>query len=70
LNGEHSKKCQYRNGIKLGNNKGIDSRNNTEIEDITVKFKRKSSDMALEKIWLMPIKIWQTVRDDMAAKYP
>ncbi len=35
------------------------------MKDITEIFKKRLSDMAVDKIWLAPMKIWSMVRDEM-----
>jgi len=73
--GEHSTNCYAMNGVKPtkpcdeGESKWeikkLKSEMNNVTEDITVLFKKRCAELALEKIWLTPMKIWEIVRDEM-----
>ena len=65
--GEHSTNCYAMNGVKptkhydegedkldCDNTLGIENKNGTN--DITVLFKKRCAELALEKIWLTPMK--------------
>ena len=44
--------------------------NDTEakIVDIGTQFKKACAELALDKIWLHPLKIWELLRDKLAPK--
>ena len=66
LSGHHTKICQNRNGIGAIN--GTTEEGNQEVtnmRDITELFKNRLTELAVEKIWLAPMKIWSMVRDEM-----
>ena len=68
MTGEHTTVCKANNGIKPENADGMDSGKDVKIEDISAQFKKRCADLAVEKIWLQPLKIWELVRDDMVPK--
>ncbi len=70
MTGEHTEVCKANNGIKPENADGMDSGKVAKIEDISTQFKKRCADLAVEKIWLQPLKIWEIVRDDMVPKIP
>ena len=41
-----------------------------KIVDIGTQFKKACAELALDKIWLQPLKIWELVRDEMDPKCP
>ncbi len=74
--GEHSTNCYAMNGVKptkhydewddkLACINTMRSENKNGTNDITVLFKKRCAELALEKIWLTPMKIWEIVRDEM-----
>ena len=74
--GEHSNNCCAMNGVKptklydegedkLACIKTLGNENKNGTNDITVLFKKRCAELALEKIWLTPMKIWEIVRDEL-----
>ena len=74
--GEHSTNCYAMNGVKptkhyderddkLGCINTMRSENKNGTNDITMLFKKRCAELALEKIWLTPMNIWEIVRDEM-----
>ena len=73
--GEHSTNCYAMNGVKPTKhydeqddksaciNKLRENKNGTN--DITVLFKKRCAELALDKIWLTPMNIWEIVRDEL-----
>ena len=45
--------------------KTLGNENKNGTNDITVLFKKRCAELALEKIWLTPMKIWEIVRDEL-----
>lgn len=35
----------------------------SNFDDITIQLKKRCAKIALDKIWLMPVKVWETVWD-------
>ena len=66
---EHTEECKANNGIKPENAVHLENESDIKIKDIGSDFKMRCADMALEKNWLQPLKIWETVRDEMVAPY-
>ncbi len=54
------------NGVK--SETAGDSQSN--FEDITILFKKRCAEVALDKIWLTPGKVWEMVRDELVGKMP
>ena len=77
VSGEHSELCKQKNGIKPTN---FSSRNKTteaKIKDVSEEFKKRLVELATEKIWLAPMKIWNIARNkivsagnDVALSFP
>ena len=61
MTGEHTKNCKANNRIKPENADGMDSDKDARIEDISAQFKKLCAALAVEKIWLQPLKIWERV---------
>ncbi len=40
------------------------------FEDITIQFKKRCTEVALDKIWLTPAKVWEIVHDELVGKLP
>ena len=40
------------------------------FEDITIQFKKRCAEVALDKIWLTPAKVWEIVHDELVGKFP
>ena len=66
LSGEHSQNCIAMNGVK--SETAVDSQSN--FEDITIQFKKRCAEVALDKIWLTAAKVWEVVRDELVGKLP
>ncbi len=67
VSGEHSELCKQKNGIKPTN---FSSRNKTteaKIKDVSEEFKKRLVELATEKIWLAPMKIWNIVHDEIVS---
>ena len=45
-----------------------DSQSN--FEDITILFKKRCAEVAFDKIWLTPAKVWEIVHDELVRKLP
>ena len=45
------------NGVK--SETAVDSQSN--FEDFTIQFKKRCAEVALDKIWLTPAKVWEVV---------
>ena len=54
------------NGVK--SETAVDSQSN--FEDITIQFKKRCAEVALDKIWLTAAKVWEVVRDEQVGKLP
>ncbi len=66
LSGHHTDICRNKNGIGATN--GTTQEGNPEVSnmrDITELFKNRLMELAVDKIWLAPMKIWSMVRDEM-----
>ncbi len=65
LVGGHSEMCMRKNGIKSANytfpRKIGDEAN---LKDVTAEFKNRLVELALDKIWLAPMKIWCMVHEE------
>ena len=61
MTGEHTKNCKTNNRIEPENADGLDSDKVAKIEDISAQFKKLCAALAVEKIWLQPLKIWEMV---------
>ena len=70
LTGEHTNVCKANNGILPVNEEQSDNHTEAKIVDIGTQFKKACADLALDKIWLQPMKIWELVRDEMVPKCP
>ena len=40
------------------------------FEDITIQFKKRCAEVALDKIWLTAAKVWEAVRDELVGQLP
>ena len=66
LSGEHSQNCIKMNGVKSETSE----ESQANFEDITIQFKKRCAEVALDKIWLTPAKVWEIVRDELVGKLP
>ncbi len=66
LSGCHSENCTAMNGEQPAAAQQMQ----TSFEDITIQFKRRSAEVALDKIWLTPVKVWELVRDELVGNFP
>ncbi len=64
----HSEECRANNGIKTKNGLHSDQDREVEIEDNQADFKKRCAELALERIWLQPLKVWEIVRDEIVTK--
>ena len=48
----------------------MEESSDAKIEDISTEFSKRCAEQVVEKIFLQPLKIWETVRDKMVAKLP
>ena len=65
LSGSHSEICRVKNGIASKSGESIsDIPDKREVLDLTEKFKNCLTELAVEKIWLAPMKIWSMVREE------
>lgn len=65
LSGGHSEICRSKNGIAAKSGESIsDIPDKREMTDLTEKFKNRLTELAVEKIWLAPMKIWTMVREE------
>ena len=62
--------CKANNGIQPMNEEQSGNDTEAKIVDIGTQFKKTSAELALDKIWLQPLKIWELVRDEMVLKCP
>ena len=66
LSGHHTEICQNKNGIGAANDTMQEGNQEvSNMRDITELFKNRLTELAVEKIWLAPMKIWSMVRDEM-----
>ncbi len=65
--GEHSELCKKKNGIKPNNYTETKEMTETKTKDVTEEFKSRLGEVAVDKIWMPPMKIWSMVRDEMVA---
>ena len=66
LSGEHSQNCITMNGVKSETSE----ESQANFEDITIQFKKRCAEVALDKIWLTPAKVWEIVRNELVGKLP
>jgi len=68
LSGGHSEICRSKNGIATTTGESISEvPDKREMTDLTEKFKNRLTELAVEKIWLAPMKIWSMVREETVA---
>ena len=60
--------CKANNGIQSMNEEKSGNDTEAKIVDIGTQFKKACTELALDKIWLQPLKIWELVRDEMVPK--
>ena len=66
LVGHHTELCQNKNGIRATNYASPGRKQEgANMRDITERFKKRLTELAVDKIWLAPMKIWSMVRDEM-----
>ena len=66
LVGSHTEVCRNKNGIRASNYASSeDNQEGSNKRDITEIFKNRLTQLAVDKIWLAPMKIWSMVRDEM-----
>ena len=65
--GEHSEQCKQKNGIKPANFSSSDNTTEAKIKDVSEDFKNRLIELATEKIWLAPMKIWTMARDEIVS---
>jgi hypothetical protein len=70
ISGKHSQTFCTNNGMKPNNIVTCETPHKTKIEDISVHFKKRCTELAMEMIWLMLLKIWEIVWDEMLAMFP
>ncbi len=58
------------NGIQPMNEEQSGNDTEAKIVDIGTQFKKDCAELALEKIWLQTLKIWELVRNEMVPKCP
>ena len=69
LSGHHTQVCKNKNGIASTNGASLDeNKDNSKIVDISEKFKNRLTELAVEKIWLAPMKIWSMVREEIVGE--
>ena len=69
LSGRHTQVCQNKNGIASSSGASLDeNKDNSKIVDISEKFKNRLTELAVEKIWLAPMKIWSMVREEIVGE--
>ena len=66
LSGCHSESCRATNGVHPARAQQMQ----TSYEDITIQFKKRCAEVALDKIWLTAAKVWEVVRDELVGKLP
>ena len=59
---------QEKNGIKPKNYVKTEELVDTKLKDKTEEFKSRLGDLAVDKIWMPPMKIWNMVCDEMVAE--
>jgi len=65
--GEHSELCKKKNGIKPNDYKETKESTDTKNKGRTEEFKSRWGELAVDKIWMPPMKIWSMVRDEIVA---
>ena len=66
LFGSHTEVCQNKNGIRATNyTSSEEKQEGSNTREITEIFKNRLSELAVDKIWLAPMKIWSMVSDEM-----
>ena len=65
--GEHSELCKKKNGIKPNDYKKDEESVETQTKDRTEEFKNRLGELAVDKIWMPPMKIWSMVCDEIVA---
>jgi hypothetical protein len=64
--GRHSDMCKLKNGIKPANYTSQGEEGEGEkLRDVTKAFKNRLVELAVDKIWLAPMKIWCMIRDEI-----
>ncbi len=59
--------CKKKNGIKPNNYKETTESTKTKTKDRTEEFKSRLGELAVDKIWMPPMKIWSMVCDEIVA---
>ena len=67
VSGEHSELCKQKNGIKPTNFSSRNKTTDAKIKDVSEEFKKRLVELATEKIWLAPMKIWNIARDEIVS---
>ena len=62
--------CKANNGIQPVNDEQLENDTEAKFVDIGTQFKKKCAELALDKIWLQLLKIWELVRDEIVPKCP
>ena len=66
LVGKHTEICKSKNGIRSSNYTSPGRKQEgTDMRDVTESFKKRLTELAADKIWLAPMKIWSIVRDEV-----
>ena len=65
--GDHSERCQKKNGIAPKDFVDESDLVGSKLKDRTEEFKSRLGELAADKIWLPPMKIWSMVRDEFVA---
>ena len=62
---EHSNMCKMKNGIKPANYTSPGKQGDgAKLRDVIKVFKKRLVELAMDKIWLAPMKIWCMVCDE------
>jgi hypothetical protein len=66
LVGKHTEICKSKNGIRSSNYTSPGRKHKgTDMRDVTESFKKRLTELAADKIWLAPMKIWSIVCDEV-----
>ena len=65
--GEHSEQCKQKNSIKPANFSSSDNTTEAKIKDVSEDFKNRLIELATEKIWLAPMKIWSLMCNEIGS---
>ncbi len=63
----HSELCKQKNGIKPTNFSSSNNTTEAKIKDVSEEFKKCLVELATEKIWLAPMKIWNIARNKIVS---